>query len=522
MKEKWLQVRDKALGFWNQYSKTQKRILAATAALLLLAVIILTVLFTRTEYEVVFQNLDSTDAAAIMQYLETNKIPYKLGDGGTSISVPSASATKVRVEVGAQGLVQSGSIGFGDIAKSSSAIGTTDQEFQVKYRNALDGEIQQLLRGMEGVDRVKVLVNLPQEAVFVSDADKERASASVQMQFKPGFRPNQDQIDSYFNLVKTAVPNLHIEDITITSQSGELTPSSKIGGTGAGASGSIETQFDVERQFKSDVKREIQQFIAPMVGMDNFVVNVAASLNFDKQQTQENLVKPLDNNNNNGIIISEQNTSKTSSGTDGQAGGVAGTGQTDIPNYPGNTGASSSTSEETSSTINYEVNRITNNIDYGPFKVKDLSISVAVDSAVMTPDKQQQIQQVLAQTVRTLLAESGQDLSDAAINQRVSVISQQFQGTLPSGGGMSASGYWLAGLGGLALALLAGGGYMLYRRRKQAREAALETEVARPELPTLDVESVTSESQVRRQLENLVRRKPDEFVNLLRTWLVDE
>jgi flagellar M-ring protein FliF len=175
-----------------------------------------------------------------------------------------------------------------------------------------------------------------------------------------------------------------------------------------------------------------------------------------------------------------------------------------------------------SSTVNYEVNRITNNIDYGPYKVKDISINVGVDSSKMTPEKLAEIQGVLLRSARVLLAESGLDLSDEALAQRVSVLSQSFEGNDVAGGGTSASTYWIAGAGLLALALLGGGGYMIYRRRKAAKEAAELAAMPRAEMPTIDIDNVANESQVRKQLESLAKRKPDEFVNLLRTWLVDE
>ncbi|MNW08930.1 hypothetical protein D3C71_2058110 [compost metagenome] len=50
-------------------------------------------------------------------------------------------------------------------------------------------------------------------------------------------------------------------------------------------------------------------------------------------------------------------------------------------------------------------------------------------------------------------------------------------------------------------------------------------EIAAPskvEYPTLDLDNVTNDNQARKNLETLAKRKPDEFVNLLRTWLVDE
>jgi flagellar M-ring protein FliF len=71
------------------------------------------------------------------------------------------------------------------------------------------------------------------------------------------------------------------------------------------------------------------------------------------------------------------------------------------------------------------------------------------------------------------------------------------------------------------------GSWMIVARRKKAARLAAEAEAAEAankgiELPTIDMENVTTDSQVRKQLESLAKKKPEEFVNLLRTWLVDE
>jgi len=522
--EKWAQVRDKLTGFWNQYSRTQKWVLATTAALLLVTVILLTAWLTRTQYEVAFQNLDSSDASSIIQYLDGSGVPYRLSTDGASISVPSARASRVRVDVGSQGLVQNGSIGFRELSESSSAIGTTQEEFQVKYRNALNGEVQQLLLRKQGVQNAKVLINLPKETVFVNDGDQEKATASVVLTFKPGYKPKQEEIDSYFNLVKTSVPNLSVDGITIASTSaGDLEPSAALGGSGS-SGGRVEDQFEITHKFENDVKKNIQQFLGPIVGMDNMVISVMSSLNFDKKITEANNVVPLPNNNNNGIIISEEHTNESAAGSGGDAGGVAGVGSTDIANYPGSSSSSSNTSEKTHDIVNYEPSRVKDMITSAPYKVKDVSISVGIDAALMTPERTAQIQQVLVNHVRTLLADSDQQLSDEAIAQRVSVISQTFNTIAVPSSGLTVSPIGLAGIGVLALALLGGAGYLIYRRRKTAAQeaAALADMPPKVELPTIDIDNVSSESQVRKQLENLAKRKPEEFVNLLRTWLVDE
>lgn len=80
-------------------------------------------------------------------------------------------------------------------------------------------------------------------------------------------------------------------------------------------------------------------------------------------------------------------------------------------------------------------------------------------------------------------------------------------------------------IGGAALLVGAGGGYLIYRSRKNKQEEEAEDDIplqVPTEFPSINMESVTNESQVRKQLESLAKKKPDEFVNLLRTWLAEE
>ncbi|MCY9771629.1 LPXTG cell wall anchor domain-containing protein [Paenibacillus larvae] len=81
------------------------------------------------------------------------------------------------------------------------------------------------------------------------------------------------------------------------------------------------------------------------------------------------------------------------------------------------------------------------------------------------------------------------------------------------------------GIGLAALALIAGTVFALRRRKKnllEEEEEYITNGQQQVEYPTIDIENVTNDNQVRKQLETLAKKKPEEFVNLLRTWLVDE
>ncbi|GAB6931504.1 flagellar basal-body MS-ring/collar protein FliF [Paenibacillus sp. JCM 10914] len=526
MNERIAQYRERMTQYWNQFSNKQKIMLVSTIGFVLIALIVLTMQFSKTKYEVAFRDLNSSDAAGIINHLETQGISYKLSEDGRSILVPSTSAARVQIDVGSQGLVQNGTIGFETFEKNASAIGMTDNEFEVKYVNALNGEVERLLERMQGVQDATVLLNLPKESVFARNGNEDKASASVVVRFKPGYRPNQEVIDGYYNLVKTAIPNLPLENITITNDEVELLATAK-GGQG-GLIGKVEENFALQKKFENEVKANVQQFLSQYMGSSKVNVLVASKLNFDQVQSKENIVTPVDEEEMKGIELSVQEIQKNYSGTSSPTGGVTGVGEEAVPGYPSDSGSGESNSEELSKTVNYEVNRITKDIIASPYTVKDLTINVSVEppagQQMLEDATRVAIENILVNIVRASLADSGSTYTDAELTRKVSVISQVFNVNNDSNPRTVLSQPLLWGIGLAALALIAGGTYFFIRRRKQ-QQAEYEEDMQLPpatEFPSINLESVTNESQVRKQLETLAKKKPDEFVNLLRTWLAEE
>ncbi len=525
--ERIAQYRDKATQYWNSFSKKQKVLLVSTFLFLILAAVVLTMQLSKTEYEVAFTDLNSSDSAGVISYLDSSNIPYKLSADGKTISVPSTDVALAKVNIGSQGIIQNGSLGYKSFEESSSPIGMTDKEFDVKYNNAINGEVEQLLQRMQGIQDAKVLVNMPKDNIFAGLEEQDKASASVALQFKPGYHPNQAAVDGYFNLVKTAIPNLPIENITITNtDEAELIPTAR-GGSG-GLSSEVQENMALQKKFENDVRNNVKQFLSQIVGEDKVNVLVASKLNFDKVTSKENLVTPVDEENMKGIEISVQEIQKSYTGASTPTGGVAGTGQEEVPGYPSADATGNSTSEESSSTVNYEVNRIAKDIISSPYTVKDLTINVAVEPPEGQTELQQPVQDaienILVNIVRASLADSGNVITDADLTKKVSVISQGFQTAAAAETGFQLSTGMMWGVGALVAALIAAVVILLVRRRRKQNEEE-EEEIPLPvatEFPSITLDSVTNESQVRKQLESLAKKKPDEFVNLLRTWLADE
>ncbi|ULL17341.1 flagellar M-ring protein FliF [Paenibacillus sp. H1-7] len=516
--------------YWNQFSKAQKMTFAATVILVILTIGIISYNFSKTEYALAYTNLQPSDAAAIKGYLDGAKIPYQLSEDGKSIGVPRSDVASVKLAVESQGLNKTGNIGYGEFAKSST-FGTTDKEFNVKYINAVQGELQQLINSNNAVSSSKVLINMPEESVFLpKGAEKEKASASVVVNVKPGYSLDQAKVDTMYNLVSHSVKGLPVENITISDQNGEPLEYSKGNNKINNANVALQN-FEINNQFRNDIQKNVQQMLGAILGRDKVIVQVVSTMNFDQMNTKQQLVTAPNAVDQKGLEISVQEiqknyTSDSSAGT----GGVPGTGQTDIPGYPGSNTNGKSQSEELQRTVNSEVNRITNDIIATPYVVKDLTINVGIepptpnDPNSLTQETKDAVQRILVNVVRAALADNKQTLTDEDLNKKVTVFAHQFARPNADTTANANSMLLYGALGGVALALLAGGGYLWMRRRK-AREQAeeeLDEQPAKLEFPTIDIDNVTNDNQVRKQLETLAKRKPEEFVNLLRTWLVDE
>lgn len=529
MRERLAQFGTKAFQYWKQMNKTQKIGLISGVVLLILVIAITVYNLSKTEYSTAFTDMDSSDAAAITTYLQGQGIAYRLSSDGRSIGVPSTQATQVKIDVESQGLVKNGSIGYGIFKENISSFGMTDNEFNVLKADAVAGEIQQLINGMDGVSKSKVLIHVPEENVFVSDTP-EQSSASALITFKPGFRPEQGMVDTIYNLVAHSLPNINQENITISDQKGELLPSSKMGGGLGNATSLVAEQFMIKKQFETDIQRNIQAMLRMIFPPEKVVVSVISSLNFDKKNSKEQLVKPVNEVDQRGIEISLERIQESYSSEGGSTGGVPGTGPGDVPGYPASDTAGQSESESLTERINYDVNRISNEIISAPFQVKDLTINVAVeppvknDPASLTQDTKDAIQRILTNVVAASLADSGKTYTDDELNKKVFVLAHSFDGVQADKSGSVFSSGLFYGLGAIALAVIIVGTLVVFRRRKPAiiEEEEFEPQTAKPDIASIDLESVTNESQVRKQLESLAKKKPEEFVDLLRTWLVDD
>ncbi len=529
MNEKLNQYRGTLSQYWQRFTNAQKWMLIGSAVLLLIVMFVVILNFAKTEYSLAFTDLQPGDAAAIKTYLDSNSIPYQLSPDGTSIGVPTEMVADVRLNVESQGLNQNGALGYGIFRNNMSGFGTTENEFNVLKVDAIAGEIQQMLNLINGVASSKVVITMPEQSVFLNTEDQTDSSASVIVKIKPGYVIDQPKIDTMYHLVAKSVPGLDYANISISNQDGDYLAYSKDGEQDGSAATAVAGNLQIKKQFEVDMQKNIKQWLGMMFGQNKVAVTVTSNMNFDQKNTVEKLVAPVVDTK--GLPISEEEINKSTSNQTTE-GGTTGTGESEVSNFNTPTANGNAETEESERRTNYEINRTENQIVASPFQLRDLSISVALESAEtdkMTPQQLTDIRSYLQNIIRTSLADSDQELNDTNLANRVTVMeSTSFEGKTVLEEPTNLTTYLL--LGGLALALVAFGALWFVRRR-QARIAEEEVKAAAAAAAAaaeqqggkiLDIEMATNENQIRRQLEALARRKPEEFVSILRSWILEE
>ncbi|MCM3214750.1 flagellar basal-body MS-ring/collar protein FliF [Niallia taxi] len=514
--------------YWTNRSKKQKTVLVSGILLLLLMVSFATYFLTKENLVPLYSNLSPSETGQIKETLDSKGITSEISDGGKTISVPENVVDSLKVELAAEGIPNTGSIDYSFFSQNAS-FGMTDNEFNVMKLDAMQTEISNLIKGIDGINDANVMITLPSEGVFVSDEAGE-ASASIVLNTKPGYNFSESQIKGLYTLVAKSVPNLPTDNIVITNQNFEYFD---LNSTTNNAGDTFTAQNNVKKQVEKDIQRQVQQMLGTLMGQNKVMVSVTADIDFTQENREENLVTPVDEENMKGIEVSAQNISETYTGGSAAAEGTpAAEDQADTTTTNTETTTSGSgDSEKIDNTINYEVNRIKKQIVESPYKIRDLGIQVMVepptadDPSSLSQDSVDDITNMLGTIVRTSIdkTETG-TLSDADLQSKIAVSVQQFNGktTASSETASTSIPWWVYAVGGVLLAVI-GLLIFLFVRGRKKKAAEPEEEIISPvSIPDVNDE-VESEGTLRRkQLEKMAKDKPEDFAKLLRTWITEE
>jgi flagellar M-ring protein FliF len=526
MNERLNKVKTDSRNFWTSRTKNQKGVMIGGIVLVIALASFITYFSTRTTMVPVFTDLSMSEVAQIKEVLDAQGTPYELAPGGTNILVPENQVDAVTVALVSQGYPSSGGITSAFFAENAG-FGTTENEFNLLKNAAAETELANLLKQIEGVKNASVRITVPDKGVFIND-QAQPSTAAVLLNTNPGHKFTDEQVLTLYNLVAKSIPNLTVENITISNQYSEYYDlNAATAGTSGNSVHSAEGQMAIKKTIERDLQRQVQNMLGTMVGQDKVAVTVTTSIDFKQENREENLVEPVDVENMEGITISAQSIMETYTGNAAAAGVPEAENPTDnLVDYVEGSN-SNGDYERIEETINNEVNRIRKEILESPYKVKNIGIQVMVEPPQGNDQQavREEIERMLAAIIRTSLdAETANTLTDEQIAGNIVVAVQPLYGSTATEAPKSIIPWWLWVIGGILVAAIALLLFFIFRSKKSKRA---EEEFIIEEQQELFVEDIAEEKETestirRKQLEKMAKEKPDDFAKLLRSWIAED
>ncbi|RVY92741.1 flagellar basal-body MS-ring/collar protein FliF [Helicobacter pylori] len=359
--------------FFIKLNKKQKIALIATGVLIT-ALLVFLLLYPFKEkdyaqggYGVLFERLDSSDNALILQHLQQNQIPYKILKDDT-ILIPKDKVYEERITLASQGIPKTSKVGF-EIFDTKD-FGATDFDQNIKLIRAIEGELSRTIESLNPILKANVHIAIPKDSVFV--AKEVPPSASVMLKLKPDMKLSPTQILGIKNLIAAAVPKLTTENVKIVNENGESI------GEGDILENSKELaleQLRYKQNFENILENKIVNILAPIVGGKNKVVaRVNAEFDFSQKKSTKETFDP------NNVVRSEQNLEEKKEGAPKkQVGGVPGVVSNIGPVQGLKDNKEPEKYEKSQNTTNYEVGKTISEIKGEFGTLVRLNAAVVVD-----------------------------------------------------------------------------------------------------------------------------------------------
>lgn len=372
-------AKDRAAKTWGSFSAGQRTVTVIAAVAVVLGGFMFTKWSSKATYAPLFSNLDANDAGAITDKLGSEKVSYKLTDGGRTVMVPQSQVYQLRVGLSSKGLPAGGSVGYSILDKQ----GITTSEFRqrVDYQRAMEGELARTISAIEGVAGANVHLVIPKEDVFSKDQTKP--TASVLVTTTPTARLTSENVQAIVHLVSSSVEGLDPNDVTVADAKGHLLSQ-------AGEDGMTAAEGDARASqthaFENDLATSVEDMLGQVMGPGHAVVRVKADLDYDRKETTTESFTPTDS-----PVLSEASSKETFTGTGQPVGGVLGTATT-TPVVAGAGGGNNTYNKEDASK-QYAVGKVTQQVKSAPGAVKRLSVAVLLDAKVKaaSPDAVQKL-----------------------------------------------------------------------------------------------------------------------------------
>ena len=523
--------------FWDKQDKKRKILYISLLVLAVVAAVVITLLVNRKDYVVLYEGLETSEAAEIAQIIED--AGFEATVSGGTVTVVKGTEDQLTMTLAQQGYPKS-NLTY-DLYTSKVGMFTTESEKLEYSRMALESRLSAIIGSLENVDKATVTLSLPKQKNTVIAAYQADPTASVVVYLKGSSALSSSQIHGIDHIVQMSVAGLKEENISIVDGNGVLLLAD-------------ETNIDViaeetrKLKFKTDLENQIKakiiELLEPAYNEDGFSVAVNMVLNFDDKVSEDTKYTPSTEDER-GML--EHSKSESATGYATAEGGVVGVEGNADDTYPtGDTNGNGSWSE-TSSENNYLVNTYKEQIEKVGAKIESLSISTIIYTDYLPDATKVELRRTIGNAA---------SINPEVVDNVVSIMAlPRYEDTLQEEDeqkllfGLTLKQLIILGAAILVLLIILILIFVMVSRNSKKQRKKFERELLAANmageseplvesfLPLSDTDSAgasdipslisgedenSKEFIIRRELTNFARQRPEIVAQLLRTWMNEE
>ncbi len=328
----------------------------------------------KEDYQPLFAGLSTEDASMVVAKLKEQKIPYKLGMNGTTITVPKEKMYDIRLVLASQNsLPGAGGIGLELFDKTN--YGMTEFMQNVNYKRAIQGELTRTINQMPEVKASRIHIAIPEKTLF-TEREKE-TTASVFLKLKQGKTLSKEQVAGIVHLVAGSIEGLKAENVVVIDSSGKILHKNGENSAIVLSGQQYELQRNVEKRIEDSVQSMLETFLLN----SKSIVRASVELNLRKVEKVEEEYNPEK------TVVSGEKKSKEKAvqSRGARRGGVPGAAANEAvttkknKQEPKPEDQNTNLTEREDSNINYEVSKSVRKIVEPYGDIKRISLAVLVD-----------------------------------------------------------------------------------------------------------------------------------------------
>ena len=360
------------VGIWKELGLNQKITVSATTLAVIAGVITVLIWSGRTEYSLLYGNLDPVEAGKVTQSLDENNIEYKISGGGGSIYVPRGEVHQMRMKLATQGIPKGEGMGYELLDKNT--LGMSDFMQHANYNRAVQGELARTISKFSGIESARVMIVSPENRLLIDPG--RHATASVFLTMRGTGRPKVEAVSAIQMLVANSVEGLNVNHVSVVDNSGNvLSLHDEEDSLVAVTSGRLRARKELENY----LGEKVESMLEKIVGNGNVVARVSAQIATDSTTIVSETYET-----NNPAQRQVENSTETSKEPVTSPGGPAGV-TPNIATGGANTqigvGATNEVAfTKTDSTIEYALSKTMSNRVVLPGNILDLNAAVFVNT----------------------------------------------------------------------------------------------------------------------------------------------